>query len=123
MSRRSVTGFLTSLLLSTALPLTVAQLAGGEDGQRPRDGLTEPVHRVAKRIEIGDPAKAEHPLDPALQIAKEGLDNLRANVKDYSCTLVKQERITGVLNDPEYIYSEIRNRQTQSRTRLTFDLK
>lgn len=114
MSRRSVTGFLTSLLLSTALPLTVAQLAGGEDGQRPRDGLTEPVHRIAKRVEIGDPAKAEHPLDPALQVAREGLENLHTNVKDYSCTLVKQERISGVLNDPEYIYTEIRNRQTQN---------
>ena len=43
--------------------------------------------------------------------AREGLANIQANVRDYSCTLVKQERINGVLNEPEYIYTEVRNRQ------------
>ena len=65
-------------------------------------------------MSLGDPAKAEHPLDPALQIAKQGLEELRANVRDYSCTLVKQERVGGVLNEQEYMYTEIRNRQVQN---------
>lgn len=114
MSRRSVMRCLAGLVLSAAIPASVAQIAGGEEGQRSRDGLTEPVYRVAKRIEPGDPAKAEHPLDPALDIARQGLEHLRADIRDYSCTLVKQERINGVLNEQEYMYTEIRNRQVQN---------
>ena len=114
MSRRTVTRVFAGLLLSAAIPVTVAQLAGGEEGQRSREGLTEPVYRVSKRIEPGDPAKAEHPLDPALEIAREGLKQLRTDVRDYSCTLVKQERVGGVLNEQEYMYTEIRNRQVQN---------
>ena len=114
MSRRSVTSCLAVLLISVAIPVPVTRLARGENGQQPREGLTEPVYRISKRIEPGDPAKAEHPLDPALQIAKEGLENIRNNVRDYSCTLVKQERINGVLNEPEYMFTEIRNRQVQN---------
>ena len=111
MSRRNVTRNLAGWLLLAAIPVCLVQLAGGEDRPRPRDGLTQPLFRVSKRIEPADPATAAHPLDPALQVAREGLANIHANVRDYSCTLVKQERINGVLNEPEYIYTEVRNRQ------------
>ena len=88
-----------------------------------RETLTEPVFRISKaRLDAITPAKpslpfgdkfAEHPLDPAIQMAKEGLETIRTNVQDYSCTIVKQERIDGVLLPQEYMYAEIRNHREQ----------
>ena len=37
---------------------------------------------------------------------------LQANVKDYSATLVKRERIDGVLGSHEYMEAKIRHEQT-----------
>jgi hypothetical protein len=52
---------------------------------------------------------ATHPLDPALELARKGLDNLRTTIRDYSCTVVKRERIDGKLNDHEYMFAKIRH--------------
>jgi len=49
-----------------------------------------------------------HPLEPALDIAQKGLASIRNNIKDYSCTVVKRERIDGKLGEPEYMFSKIR---------------
>lgn len=38
-----------------------------------------------------------HPLQPALELAQKGLAGLRGTIKDYSCTVVKRERIDGKL--------------------------
>ncbi len=51
----------------------------------------------------------EHPLMPALRWAKAGLRDIE-NVKDYSATMVKRERIDGKLNDPEWVFVKIRNK-------------
>jgi hypothetical protein len=50
----------------------------------------------------------EHPLIPALEMAKRTLANIDANVKDYSATIVKRERIDGKLGDPEYAMIKVR---------------
>jgi len=49
-----------------------------------------------------------HPLEPALQLAAKGLASIRANIKDYSCTVVKRERIDGKLGEHEYMFAKIR---------------
>ena len=51
--------------------------------------------------------QSEHPLEPALALAAKGLNNLRANIKDYSCTVVKRERIGGELKPHEYMFAKI----------------
>jgi hypothetical protein len=104
----------TAIALIGAIPVSLVKLAGGEEFRRSREGLTQPVFRVSNRVERLDPAQAAHPLDPAITIAREGLQHIRDNVRDYSCTMVKQERINGVVNEPEYIFTEIRNRQVQN---------
>jgi hypothetical protein len=48
-------------------------------------------------------AVGEHPLEPALALARKGLTQLRSTIKDYSCTVVKRERIDGKLNEHEYM--------------------
>jgi hypothetical protein len=51
----------------------------------------------------------QHPLEPALELAQRGLAQLRANVKDYSCTMVKRERIDGKLGEHQYIFLKVRH--------------
>lgn len=54
-----------------------------------------------------------HPLDPALTMANKGLKFSKANVKDYTATLVKRERVDGELQPYEYIYLKVRNAKPQ----------
>ena len=106
-SRREFVGYLAS---TAALAATTVVF--GDEPQQPRDGLNEPVLRVAKRAEPVDPPG--HPLDPAIKVARDGLERIRQNINDYSCTLVKQERIKGELMPTEHIYAEIRNEKVKN---------
>lgn len=96
-----------SLLASSAAIYAV----GSAGAQQPRDQLREPVLRVTKRIEP-EAGQMIHPLDPAIKIAEEGLHRIRTTVADYTCTIVKQERIKGELGPPEHMRAQIRNRKT-----------
>ena len=42
-------------------------------------------------------------------MAYAALTNIRNNIKDYSCTMIKHERIDGKLNDQEFMYLQIRH--------------
>jgi hypothetical protein len=53
--------------------------------------------------------QAVHPLEPALELASKGLASIKANIKDYSCTVVKRERIDGKLGEHEYMFAKIRH--------------
>jgi hypothetical protein len=76
--------------------------------QQSRDQLREPVYRVANNPEAAAPA---HPLDPAREIAVTALERIQNDITDYTCTIVKRERIKGVLHDHEYMFAKIRNRK------------
>ncbi|QEG22761.1 DUF1571 domain-containing protein [Mariniblastus fucicola] len=52
---------------------------------------------------------APHPLDDALETARRGLENMRANVRDYSAIMVKRERVNGSLLKPEYMQVKVRS--------------
>jgi hypothetical protein len=85
------------------------------DAQQPgANRLQEPVYRVTKAT--SQPAKAgepAHPLDPALDIARQGLDRIQSDVRDYTCTIAKRERVGDVLHDYEYMFAKIRNGKVQ----------
>jgi hypothetical protein len=51
----------------------------------------------------------EHPLAPALRWAYAGLRDLE-RVEDYSCTLVKRERVGDELLDHQYMFLKVRHR-------------
>lgn len=53
-----------------------------------------------------------HPLDSALSIAQNSLQHSRANVDDYTATLVKRLRIDGQLTSHQFISVKVRNRKT-----------
>lgn len=104
---------------------TFAQSPSGvpTEGRRSREALQEPVYRISKaRLEPKTPDKSiaklelkparpdQHPLDPCIEFAKQCLERIHSGINDYSCTIVKQERIDGELYPQEYMYAEIRNR-------------
>jgi hypothetical protein len=53
-------------------------------------------------------AVGAHPLEPALELATRGLAHFKSTIKDYSCTVVKRERIDGKLGEHEYMFAKIR---------------
>jgi hypothetical protein len=82
--------------------------------QQSRDQLSEPVYRVSKADVDPNASVRQHPLDPALALAHDGLRNIRANVRDYKCVMVKRERIGDTLHDYEYMFAKIRNEQVSN---------
>ena len=54
-------------------------------------------------------ATGEHPLAPAIALAKSGLESIRAGIKDYSCTMVKRELVDGKLGDHQYVFLKVRH--------------
>ncbi|MEO1495786.1 MAG: DUF1571 domain-containing protein [Planctomycetota bacterium] len=51
----------------------------------------------------------EHPLMPCLRLAKQAVADIRANIRDYSATLTKVERLNGQLGDPQQMEVRIRH--------------
>src|SRR6478672_5505153 len=49
----------------------------------------------------------EHPLAPVVRALKATQDEIDHNVRDYSCTLVKQERVDGDLGDKQFILLKV----------------
>ncbi|MEX0678930.1 MAG: DUF1571 domain-containing protein [Pirellulales bacterium] len=103
-----------------------AQAPSGAPGARrsDRNQLPHPVYRVGgqpanqPRVAANNntpaqtqvaPDPNEHPLEPALRMAHSAIDNIDANIKDYSAVMVKRERIGAKLNEQEFMYLKIRH--------------
>jgi len=61
-----------------------------------------------------------HPIDPAIKLAKEGRGRCIKEVTDYTATLVRRERVNGELNDHEYIFAKVRNRNDAAEKDVPF---
>jgi hypothetical protein len=72
--------------------------------------LVEPVHRVANAAASLE-SRPVHPMDRALDVARNGLKGCRTKVNDYTALLVKRERIDDTLGAHEFMYAKIRNRK------------
>lgn len=100
--------------LKTALYAGGALVAAPLFAAEGPEGLKEPVFRVSKIPNEALPPEGgadQHPLDPALAIAHEALDRIQKTVDDYTCTIIKRERIKGVLGNHEFMSAKIRNRK------------
>lgn len=51
----------------------------------------------------------EHPLEPARRMAHAALNQILANIKDYSAVMVKRERVGGKLTNQEFMYIKVRH--------------
>ncbi len=63
------------------------------------------------QVDLSDTAAkpGEHPLAPAIRIAESGLKYIDETVQDYSCTLIKRERINGELGANQHIFVKVRH--------------
>jgi len=98
--------------------------AGGAEPTE-ESGLKEPVYRVSKAkndVPNGNAPAGEHPLDPALKMAREALALIQTTIDDYSCTIVKRERIKGALGDHEYMQAKVRNRKLDENGKIKIPL-
>ncbi len=86
--------------------------------QQPRKNLKEPVYRVSTAKSDTKKNVPLHPLDEALQMANASLENIQRNVNDYTCVLIKRERIKGKLGQFEYIFTKVRHHK-ESRGKVT----
>ncbi len=50
-----------------------------------------------------------HPLEPALDRAYKALKQIEREVKDYTCTVVKRERVDGKLTEQEFMFTKVRH--------------
>jgi hypothetical protein len=102
-------------VLTAAGASLVATGSFASDNENPN--LREPLHRVAK---VNNPPTApaalaiNHPLEPALDMARESLKHIEQNLTDYTCRIIKQERIRGELQEPEHMDAKIRCRKVQN---------
>jgi hypothetical protein len=66
-------------------------------------------------LAAGNPATSapEHPLAPLLRFAEARLRTMDNEVQDYTCTLVKRERVDGRLRDYEHISLKLRPEQVR----------
>ena len=80
------------------------------------NSLAEPVHRVANASSIKSRPTAQHPLDRALDLARTSLVGCKANVNDYTATLIKRERIGDTLGEHEFMEVKVRNRKQSGGT-------
>ncbi len=103
------------LLGRSSAGFALAQSTTGDAPTRPdREQLPQPVYKVAHKnaetSEVGLGRRAE----PSTRwrrpcvMAEAAMANIKANVKDYTATLVKRERIDGKLNDPESMFVKVR---------------
>jgi hypothetical protein len=117
-----------SLLMAVLTILSVCTVATGQTS------LTEPVYRVANEAAVAQsgttladvapgstaiPASrvlldftqqpGEHPLAPAIRVCKASLEEIDRNIRDYSCTLVKRERVSGELGEHQHIFLKVRH--------------
>jgi outer membrane lipoprotein-sorting protein len=105
--------FLATGLVLVAAIAVGASPARGEDAAAPKQITLAPNGGMPQgnvgAADANAAAAGAHPLQPALELARKGLANLQANIHDYSCTIVKRERIDGKLKEHDYIFAKIRH--------------
>lgn len=93
--------------------------AGGPDissSANDTDKNDQPILRdsITDLLVLPPKSPVEHPLDPALQVARLGLQRIKDEVRDYTALLIKQERIDGVLLPEEAMRVKVRHATNES---------
>jgi hypothetical protein len=104
------------LLLSLLLVTLVGATVGGiwwwrtsQAVQRRLDQLEK--DRLADSLVDRDPPGDPHPLDPAIDFARQVLNRFHSQVDSYSATMVKQERIAGQLYPRTTMFTKVREQR------------
>ena len=101
----------------TAICLAGGLLSVGIGWAAPPEPASITVNRpdiATRQRALPPPPPVPHPLEPAMQYATASLAFLTTQVHDYSCRVVKQERIDGRLQPMEFIDAKIRHHREQA---------
>ena len=99
----------------SALCLSVCATATNSLGQEKLAKTDTAARHSTQKVATLDRATAEkHPLWPALEIAVDSYKNIRRNVRDYSCNLVRRERVRGELQPQEFMSAKVRHQRTRN---------
>lgn len=86
------------------------------------DVTAKPSSGPVERLAVNPlPSAPAHPLDNALQMADNALDDLQL-IRDYTATLVKRERYNGTLGDREFMKVKIRNERVVEGKQTPFSI-
>lgn len=118
-----------STVFVVAWLVLACSMVQGQD-RRPRERLHEPIYRISKTAKpvnnrdaspTGPVARVkQHPLDPALDIARKSLTHIEQNIHDYTCTMVKRERVQGELREHEFMTCKIRHQRLANGREVPF---
>jgi hypothetical protein len=106
MSRMLSAGKLTAMTLVLGLSTHVAS-ARAETPQVNQQAAANVTNFTPDRSASASPA-AQHPLTPVISYARREQKFLGETVRDFSCRLVKRERINGFLQEMHFIDMEVR---------------
>ncbi len=121
----------SSLLLAFVVAVALPGLAQAQSPAAPTktsapqgvQGQTATAASYAKELDTSDAQKRQHPLYPVLEIAHKAQASIAENISDYTCTIVRRERIAGKLNSHEFIDAKIRHRQVvESKVEVPFSV-
>jgi hypothetical protein len=102
---KALPGFLAAAILVVTTSTADAQFANAAMTGPAAGGAENPAAPQAAEPQA---ANQEHPLEPALKMARQTKQVIDTTLKDYSATVVKHERIDGKLSEPEYALIKVR---------------
>ena len=97
---------LVAVLMAGTTPVSSEETA---HGGTPQTTLKVPAPEPPR----GTSAEAS-PIRSVLAMAVDGYKRVRAEVDDYTCVVVRRERVDGKLGPHEFIYGKVRHRRTQN---------
>ncbi|MEM8944698.1 MAG: DUF1571 domain-containing protein [Planctomycetota bacterium] len=118
-------GNLALLLAAGVVTTALVQQAGAQQNGQ----FVEPIVRIDHEQPAGQPTQVasriavaktqppfdltqlqgEHPLMPALRVARQSMETIDARVRDYNAIMMKQERINGELAPKEVAFIKVRH--------------
>jgi hypothetical protein len=104
--------YLGAVALALLILVAGYRVATAQKESRPADAARQRAFKLTPEVPRVPPAPA-HPLAAALKIAVDGYEHIRRDIRDYTCILIKQERIDGQLNDYEYLMAKVRHHREQ----------
>jgi hypothetical protein len=67
-----------------------------------------PVKHINSPFDFAPRSDEKHPLQPVVRVMRGVLDHIDQQVQDYSCTLVKRERLDDELGERQHIFMKVR---------------
>lgn len=122
MERRNRDWHAYTLAGALAALLAAADAAVADQAEPTRQKSAEKLASFTSTVQAAKPLDRDHPLYPALELAENALDSIERNIDDYTCTLVRRERIGGKVGKHEFIRAKVRHEQTDKDEHVPFSV-